>query len=120
MAVHPHLSLKKLAQECQEWLEHAQEKGKAEQAESAIQKFLDTPGPLHQKAAMQLSDLALVYDVRSCDAFFRSDIETLTQSIQHAVQLRALFFRWMGMYSDMRQDLGNWPKEFSDLSLIHI
>lgn len=114
MAVHPHLSLKKLAQECQEWLEHAQEKGKAEQAESAIQKFLDTPGPLHQKAAMQLSDLALVYDVRSCDAFFRSDIETLTQSIQHAVQLRALFFRWMGMYSDMRQDLGNWPKEFSD------
>lgn len=114
MALHPHPSLKNLAQECQEWLEHAQAKGKAEQAEAAIQTLLDTPGELHQKAAIRLSDLALFYDVQSCDAFFRSDTEALTRSVQYAVQLRALFFRWMGMYSDMRQDLGNWPKEFAD------
>ncbi|WP_088061341.1 hypothetical protein [Xanthomonas fragariae] len=30
------------------------------------------------------------------------------------VYLRTLLFRWNGMYSDMRQDLGNWPVEFSD------
>lgn len=114
MNVTPHPSLRKIAAECQEWMENAHAKGKAEQAETAIQQFLDTPGELHQKAAIQLSDLALVLDVTCCDAFFRSDIETLSKSIQHAVQLRALFFRWMGMYSDMRQDLGNWPKEFSD------
>ncbi|MCC7634810.1 hypothetical protein [Stenotrophomonas rhizophila] len=114
MALNPHPSLQALALECSEWLENARKKGKAEQAEAAIQKFLDTPGALHQKAAGQLNDLALVYDVRSCDAFFRSDIETLAVFVQRAVRLRALFFRWMGMYSDMRQDLGNWPREFSD------
>ncbi|WP_416057810.1 hypothetical protein [Stenotrophomonas maltophilia] len=114
MELTPHTSLYALARECQEWLEHAQDKGKAEQAVTAIQTFLDMPGQLHQKAATQLSDLALFYDVRSCDAFLRSDAEMLTLSIQRAVRLRTLFFRWMGMYSDMRQDLGNWPKEFSD------
>lgn len=114
MNLGPHPSLRKLASECSEWLENARKKGKAEQAEAAIQKFLDTPGQLHQKAAGQLSDLALVYDVGSCDAFFRSDVETLAEFIQRAVRLRALYFRWMGMYSDMRQDLGNWPREFSD------
>ncbi|HDS1039019.1 TPA: hypothetical protein QDZ42_002413 [Stenotrophomonas maltophilia] len=114
MKLTPHPSLNPLANECLDWLEHAQEKGKAEQAEAAIQTFLDMPGELHQKAATQLSDLALFYEIRSCDAFFRSDIETLSLSIQRAVRLRALFFRWMGMYSGMRQDLGNWPKPFSD------
>jgi hypothetical protein len=114
MAVHPHPSLKKLGQECREWLEHAQKKGKAEQAETAIQKFLDTPSELDQKAGLQLDRLALYFDVASCDAFFRSDTTELSHLIQHAVQLRALVFRWDAMYSDMRQDLGNWPTEFSD------
>ncbi|MEP9672131.1 hypothetical protein [Xanthomonas euvesicatoria] len=44
--LHTHPSLEKLAQECREWLEQAQAKGKAEQAEAAIQKFLDMPGEL--------------------------------------------------------------------------
>ncbi|PPU70464.1 hypothetical protein XcuCFBP2542_18760 [Xanthomonas cucurbitae] len=56
----------------------------------------------------------MYYDVASCDAFLRSDVETLNRVLQHAVQLRALVFRWDGMYSDMRQDLGNWPTEFTD------
>lgn len=114
MAVHPHPSLKKLAQECREWLEHAQKKGKAEQAETAIHKFLDTPSALDQKAGLQVDRLALYFDVASCDAFFRSDTAELSRLIQHAVQLRALVFRWDAMYSDMRQDLGNWPAEFTD------
>ncbi len=114
MAVRPHPSLKKLAQECREWLEHAQKKGKAEQAEAAIQKFLATPGELDPKAGLQLDRLALYFDVASCDAFFRSDTAELSRLIQHAVQLRAVVFRWDAMYSDMRQDLGNWPAEFTD------
>jgi len=94
MKVIPHPSLNALAQECQEWLEQAQAKGKAQHAETALQAYLDTPGELASKAASQLSDLALFYDVRSCDAFFRSDTGTLAQSIQRAVRLRALHFRW--------------------------
>lgn len=89
-----HPSLNALAQECREWLEHAQAKGNAEQAETSLLAYLDTPGELASKAASQLSDLALFYDVRSCDAFFRSDTGTLAQSIQRAVRLRALHFRW--------------------------
>lgn len=112
MRFHP--SLNALANECREWLEHAQSKGKAKRAEISLQTYLDAPGELAPKAANPLSDLALFYDVRSCDAFFRSDTETLAQSSQRAVRLRALHFRWMAMYSDMRQDLGNWPREFSD------
>ncbi|APO91883.1 hypothetical protein [Xanthomonas euvesicatoria] len=112
--LHTHPSLEKLAQECREWLEQAQAKGKAEQAEAAIQKFLDMPGELDPKAGLQLDRLALYFDVASCDGFFRSDTEDLSRLIQHAVQLRALVFRWDAMYSDMRQDLGNWPREFSD------
>jgi hypothetical protein len=34
--------------------------------------------------------------------------------LQNVVFLRGLLFRWNGMYSEMRQDLGNWPVEFSD------
>lgn len=91
MRFHP--SLNALAHECREWLEHAQSKGKAKRAEISLQTYLDMPGELASKAATQLSDLALVYEVRCCDAFFRSDIETLATSIQRAIRLRALHFR---------------------------
>lgn len=89
-----HPSLNALAQECRKWLEHAQAKGNAAQAETSLLAYLDTPGELAPKAASQLNDLALFYDVRSCDAFFRSDTEALAQLIQRAVRLRALHFRW--------------------------
>jgi hypothetical protein len=114
MRLTPHPSLQNLASECQEWLDNAQKKGKAEQAEATIRKFLDTPAELDPKAGLPLERLALYFDVASCDAFFRSDTAELSRLIQHAVQLRALVFRWDAMYSDMRQDLGNWPKEFAD------
>ncbi|WP_159089663.1 hypothetical protein [Xanthomonas fragariae] len=75
---------------------------------------MDAAGPSNPKAWTHLGYLALYYDVASCDAFLRSDVEALTHSLQHVVYLRTLLFRWNGMYSDMRQDLGNWPVEFSD------
>ncbi|UXN75877.1 hypothetical protein N8D56_27125 (plasmid) [Devosia sp. A8/3-2] len=110
----PHPSLKRLAEECREWLENAHQKGHTERYTSAVQDFLSMPGKLDQKAGLQLRSLALYYDVASCDAFLRSDIQELTRFVQNAVHLRSLIFRWDGMYSQMRQDLGNWPTEFSD------
>lgn len=114
MTLNPHPSLKRLAEECSEWLENAHKKDHMERYTSAVQNFLSMPGKLDQKAGLQLRSLALFYDVASCDAFLRSDIQELTRLVQHAVHLRSLIFRWDGMYSDMRQDLGNWPTEFSD------
>ncbi|MFA0922563.1 hypothetical protein [Xanthomonas fragariae] len=114
MQITPYPSLKKLTQGCREWLERVQKRGDYERFSIAVQGFLDTTGPLDAKAGLYLSRLALYYDVTSCDAFLRSDVETLRRSLQHVVSLRALVFRWDGMYSDMRQDLGNWPAEFSD------
>ena len=114
MTLNPHPSLKRLAEECSEWLENARKKDHMERYTSAVQNFLSMPGKLDQKAGLQLRSLALFYDVASCDAFLRSDIQELTRLVQHAVHLRSLIFRWDGMYSDMRQDLGNWPTEFSD------
>lgn len=114
VTLNPHPSLKRLAEECREWLANARRKDHEERHASAIQNFLSLTGELDQKAALQLRSLALFYDVASCDAFLRSDIPELTRLVQQAVQLRSLVFRWDGMYSDMRQDLGNWPTEFSD------
>ncbi|WDM66105.1 MULTISPECIES: hypothetical protein [Xanthomonas] len=115
MQITPHPSLKKqLPLECREWLEHAKEKGKIHRYSNDLQSFLNASGPLKPKAWLHLSRLTLHYEVATCDAFLRSDVETLTRLLQHAVQLRALLFRWTGMYSDMRQDLGNWPTEFAD------
>lgn len=114
MTLKPHPSLGRLTEECREWLENARKKDYVERYTSAVQGFLDKPGELNQKAGLQLRSLALFYDVASCDAFLRSDIQELTCFVQQAIQLRSLVFRWDGMYSDMRQDLGNWPTEFSD------
>lgn len=115
MQITPHPSLKKkLAVECREWLEDSRQNGEYERYSAEVQNFLDAVGLLNPKAWLPLSRLALNYDVASCDAFLRSDEEMLTCSLQHAVYLRALLFRWNGMYSDMRRDLGNWPVEFSD------
>ncbi|WDM66103.1 hypothetical protein [Xanthomonas cucurbitae] len=113
ITAHPSLK-KKLPLECREWLEYSQQQKEYERYLTTTQNFLDLPGPLDQRAGIHLGRLALYYDVASCDAFLRSDAETLTRVLQHAVQLRALVFRWDGMYSDMRQDLGNWPTEFAD------
>ncbi|SMQ95150.1 hypothetical protein [Xanthomonas fragariae] len=115
MQITPDPSLKKkLAVECQEWLEDSRQNGEYERYSAAVQKFLDAAGPLDPKAGIHFSRLAHYYDLASADAFLRSDVEALTRSLQHAVYLRALVFRWDGMYSDMRHDLGNWPAEFSD------
>ncbi|WDM66104.1 MULTISPECIES: hypothetical protein [Xanthomonas] len=114
MQITPYPSLKKLAQDCHEWLERHHQRNEYHQLSTTVQGHLDATGPLNPKAWSPLRWLALYYDVASCDAFLRSDVETLTGALQHAVQLRALLFRWNGMYSDMRQDLGNWPTEFTD------
>ncbi|WOB49155.1 hypothetical protein NYR97_18345 [Xanthomonas hydrangeae] len=114
MALTHHPSLQKLAAECQEWLENFQREERAERYESAVRRYLDAPGELDPKAGLQLERIALFFDVASCDAFLRSDTEKLPALISKAVHLRSLVFRWDGMYSDMRQDLGNWPTQFSD------
>lgn len=115
MQITAHPSLKKqLPLECREWLEYSQTKNEYEAHYRAVQRYLDDSGLLNPKAWTPLSHLTLHYDVASCDAFLRSDTEKLVRVFQHAVQLRALLFRWTGMYSDMHQDLGNWPTEFAD------
>ena len=109
-----HPSLKKLPQECREWMEHAEKARKWERYAVKLQEYLDTPGSLNAKAGIQLGRLGHFYDVAACDAYFRGDTEQLVKLLQWAVVLRALEFRWDGMYSAMRPDLGNWPTEFWD------
>ncbi|WP_349969966.1 hypothetical protein [Pseudomonas caspiana] len=108
--IHP--SLKPLALDCREWIERAELDGKYERFTAAVQDYIDIPGPLHAKTGLHLDSLAHYYDVASCDAFLRGDRPMLSHALQRAASLRALMLRWDGMYSHMRQDLGNWPREF--------
>lgn len=114
MQTHIYPSLKRLALDCSEWVEHARLKGKHENFTAAVQGYLDSAGPLHAKAGIHLDSLAHYYDVASCDAFLRGDRPMLSHTLQRAASLRALLLRWDGMYSHMRQDLGNWPRAFKD------
>lgn len=108
--IHP--SLKRLALDCSEWVERARLERKHENFTAVVQGDLDTAGPLHAKAGIHLDSLAHYYDVASCDAFLRGDRPMLSRTLQRAASLRTLLLRWDGMYSHMRQDLGNWPREF--------
>jgi len=109
-----HSSLKKLPQECREWMEHVQKSGDYQRYAAAIEKFLETPGPLDPKAGLQLDRLGHYFNVATCDAYFRSDTVELVRFLQWTVALRALVFRWDGMHSEMHPELGNWPTQFWD------
>ncbi len=109
-----HPSLKKLPKECGEWMEHADKNDDRERHAEVLKTYLDTPGPLNPKAGIPLGRLGHYYGIAACDAYFRADLSQIAQFLQWAIALRALEFRWDGMYSEMRQDLGNWPTEFWD------
>ncbi|SFB02373.1 hypothetical protein SAMN03159488_01502 [Pseudomonas sp. NFIX10] len=109
-----HPSLKKLPQECREWMEHVQKTGDYDRYAAAIEKFLEIPGPLDPKAGLQLDRLGHYFNVATCDAYFRSDIAELDRFLQWTVAIRALVLRWHGMHSEMHPDLGNWPMQFWD------
>ena len=107
-------SLKKLPKECREWMEHAGKTGDGARYAAELQAYLDTPGPLNPKAILQLGWVGHYYSVAACDAYFRADIDLFAEFLQWAVAFRTLEFRWRGMYSALRPDLGNWPAEFWD------
>ncbi|MCI2261480.1 hypothetical protein [Xanthomonas indica] len=114
MALPFHPSLKKLSQECGEWMEHVRKTGDYDRYAAAIEKFLATPGPLDPKAATQLDRIGHYFNVAACDAYFRSNTADLARFLQWSVALRALVFRWHGMHSEMHPDIGNWPTQFWD------
>ena len=95
-------------------MEHARKTGDQERYVAELQAHLNAADPLNPKAVLQLGWVGHYYSVATCDAYFRSDTGELAQFLQWTVALRALEFRWRGMYSAMRPDLGNWPTEFSD------
>jgi hypothetical protein len=107
-------SLKKLSRECREWMEHARETGRWAHYAVELQAYLDTPGPLNPKAILQLGWVGHYHGNAACDACLRADIGQSIELLQWVVALRALEFRWHGMYSALRPDLGNWPAEFRD------
>ncbi|WP_025389779.1 hypothetical protein [Pseudomonas syringae] len=108
--IHP--SLKPIALDCREWNEHAGLSGKYERFTAAVQGYTDAPGPMHAKTGLPLDSLAHYYDLASCNAFLRGDRPMLSHTLQRAASLRTLLLSWDGMYSHMRQDLGNWSREF--------
>lgn len=107
-------SLKKLPKECREWMEHAGKTGDGARYAAELQAYLDAPGPLNPKAEIRLGRVGHYCSIAACDAYFRAETDQLVKLLQWAVALRALDFRWEGMYSALRPDLGNWPTEFWD------
>jgi hypothetical protein len=54
------------------------------------------------------------YGMAACDAFVRNEIKDFSNFLHWSVFCDALALRWDAMYSERRQDLGNWPEEFKD------
>jgi hypothetical protein len=112
LALHP--SLKKLPLNCRLWLENAQNKKRLDILAQDLNNFLEAPGLLDGKAGLEAGWLGNYFGIAACDAFCREDEENFHVFLKWSIAFNEIVFRWDGMYSDLRQDLGNWPREFRD------
>jgi hypothetical protein len=112
LALHP--SLKKMPSHYRSWLEYAEGKKQLEELTQSLIEYLALPGRLDGKAYSTTGWLGSYYDMSACDAFALKQTESFASFLRWSVALNTLVLRWDGMYSELRQDLGNWPQEFKD------
>jgi hypothetical protein len=109
-----HPSLKKLPLNCRLWLEHANSKGRLNELIQTLTDFLNVKGIFNAKAGIELGWLGTYYGMAACDAFVRSQIKDFSNFLHCSISFNALLLRWDGVYSELRQDLGNWPQQYWD------
>jgi hypothetical protein len=109
-----HTSLKKIPQHCKLWLKHADAKNELEDLTESLTNLLKVSGNLEVKTYNRVRWLGGYFGMAACDAFASNDLENLSKFLPWFVGFNSLYFRWNGMYSELRQDLGNWPEEFKD------
>ncbi|MET0611912.1 MAG: hypothetical protein ABWZ39_11680 [Pseudomonas caspiana] len=107
-------SLKSLIPECREWLDRARTSGDIDRYTSAVQDHLEVAGRLTPKVGTQLGRISHFWSVAACDAYFRADPDELARFFRWTIESRALLLRWDGVHSQLRPQLGNWPREYSD------
>jgi hypothetical protein len=109
-----HPSLEKILMGPKKWLERENSKSELDNLEQSLIELLNAPGSLSNKVGIKLEDLAHYYGMAACDALVTADVINLTKYLRWSVRFNAVFFRLSGMYSDQRQDLGNWPQQYWD------
>jgi hypothetical protein len=112
LALHP--SLKKLPLNSRLWIENAEGKKELHGLVQSLVGFLDLPNHLDAKPYNRIGWISNYYCVAAFDAFCREDEENFHVFLKWSIAFSAIVFRWDGMYSELRQDLGNWPREFRD------
>ncbi len=109
-----HPSLKKVVMGNKEWLADP-DRLKGLQDDTAVLKaFADEPISSSTKALNRLQWFEHYYGIAACDAYSRGDATALASFMGWTVSFQSLNLRVDGMFSEMRPDLGNWPREFRD------
>jgi hypothetical protein len=107
-------SLKKVLAGSKKWLEREDNVGALERIHKDMDEFLSAPGDLGGKPYNKTGSLRTYHGMVACDAFAEKDNERLAKSLNWSVCFNSLLLRWDAMYSEIRQDLSNWPQEFRD------
>ncbi|MBO9834406.1 hypothetical protein [Xanthomonas phaseoli] len=114
MALLLHPTLKALATNCAEWMEHAKSKGEPERSLRELEAYLAVSSVLPPRVGHPLWDIAHYYAMSTCDAWFREDAEAAGQFLNWTMAFRSLRFRLDGTFSAMNPARGNWPTEYRD------
>jgi hypothetical protein len=109
-----HPSLKKILLGSKKWLQRDDNIDALKRMEKDMDEFLSASGHLGGRPYNRIGSLGTHYGMVACDAFFHLDNHQLAESLNRAVSFNLLIFRWDAMYSELRQDLGNWPQQYWD------
>jgi hypothetical protein len=114
MSLGYHPSLKKILASPKKWLERENNSGSLQEINNCLKEFLCASGEFNSKATVEFRSLGVYLAMSACEAFARMGNTDFARFLQWSASCNSLYFRWRGMYSELRQDLGNWPHEFRD------